>query len=118
MNLQGMEALSPSQDTEDDLVEQRAGHQEEAPVEGALGDFDEASGIGNEPWHSHATLRRISRAGSCTSRRHRRRNSSSYRCYSSSTSPTESGGTLTVRFGVSLVAVEVGYLNANLRRTA
>lgn len=55
VDLEGMDALGPSQDTEDDVVEEPAGYQQEAPLEGALGDFDEASGIGNEPWHSHAT---------------------------------------------------------------
>ena len=54
VDLEGMEALGPSQDTEDDVVEEHAGDQQGAPLEGALGDFDEASGVGNEPWHSHA----------------------------------------------------------------
>jgi hypothetical protein len=54
VDLEGMEALGPSQDTEDDVVEEHAGDQQGAPLEGALGDFDEASGIRDEPWHSHA----------------------------------------------------------------
>lgn len=68
MDVQREQALGPSQDTEDDVVEEGAGHEEMAPLEGALGDFDEASGFRNVAWHSHAKQRRIFRSGSFTFR--------------------------------------------------
>lgn len=55
VDLQRVEALGSAQDSQDDLIEERTGNEEAAPLKGTLGDFDEASGFGNVTWHSHAT---------------------------------------------------------------
>jgi hypothetical protein len=42
-----VEALGPSQDTDDDLVERPAGPEEETAVEGPAGDLDQGTAVRN-----------------------------------------------------------------------
>jgi hypothetical protein len=54
-----VEALGPSQDADDDLVERPAGPKKETAVESSAGDLDQATAFGNVAESSaHAQIRR------------------------------------------------------------
>jgi hypothetical protein len=53
-----VEALGPSEDADDDLVELPAGPKEETAVDCAAGDLDQGTAVGDEAESSHARIRR------------------------------------------------------------